>query len=100
LADLHRLNLAASSGRGASEFKVVSEKEREEIELAELAAIDPTGGLDDLLVLSSPAMRRRFLNQVAETSAAIGLGPALMGTGSVETAETAAGTPITATKAP
>ncbi|MFZ1219201.1 MAG: hypothetical protein WAO00_07905 [Chthoniobacterales bacterium] len=47
---------------------MVSDEEREEIELA---AIDPTGGLDDLLILGSPAMRRHFLKQVAGTSAAI-----------------------------
>ena len=62
--------VAASKGTGASEFRMVSEKEREEIELAELAAIDPTGGLDDLLIFGGPATRRHFLKQVAGTSAA------------------------------
>jgi xanthine dehydrogenase YagT iron-sulfur-binding subunit len=67
---------------------MVSEKEREEIELAELAAIDPTGGLDDLLIFGGPATRRHFLKQVAGTSAAIGLGPTLMGIGPATAAET------------
>ena len=66
---------------------MVSDQEREEIELA---AIDPAGGLDDLLIFGSPATRRVFLKQVAGTSAAIGLGPALMGMGSATAAETAA----------
>jgi xanthine dehydrogenase YagT iron-sulfur-binding subunit len=61
---------------------------------AELAAIDPSGGLDDLLIFGSPETRRHFLKQVAGTSAAISFGPALLGIGSVEAAET---TPSTAT---
>jgi len=65
---------------------MVSDNERE----IELAAIDPAGGLDDLLIFGSPATRRVFLKQVAGTSAAIGLGPALMGMGSATAAETAA----------
>lgn len=77
---------------------MVNEKEREEIELTELAAIDPTGGLDDLLIFGSPATRRVFLKQVAGTSAAIGLGPALMGIGSVEAAETATAATIATSK--
>ena len=40
--------------------------------------IDPAGGLDDLLVFGSPETRRRFLQQVAGTSAALTLGPAFM----------------------
>jgi xanthine dehydrogenase YagT iron-sulfur-binding subunit len=74
---------------------MVSEEEREEIELT---AIDPTGGLDDLLIFGSPATRRRFLQQVAGTSAAIGLGPGLMSIGSVEAAETATAATIGAVK--
>jgi hypothetical protein len=66
----------------------VSEEEREEIELT---AIDPAGGLDDLLIFGSPATRRRFLKQVAGTGAATGLGPGLMSIGSVDAAETAPG---------
>lgn len=62
----------------------------EPLDPAELAGIDPTGGLDELLIFGSPATRRHFLKQVAGTSAAISLGPALMGIGSVEAAETGA----------
>jgi xanthine dehydrogenase YagT iron-sulfur-binding subunit len=53
-----------------------------------LSAIDPTGGLDEFLIFGSPETRRRFLKQVAGTGAAITLGPALLGIGSVEAAET------------
>ena len=68
------------------------------IDAAELAAIDPTGGLDDLLIFGSPATRRHFLKQVAGTSAAISFGPALMGIGSVEAAESAPGNTIAPVK--
>jgi xanthine dehydrogenase YagT iron-sulfur-binding subunit len=64
---------------------------------AELAAIDPTGGLDDLLIFGSPATRRHFLKQVAGTGAAISLGPALLGVSSAEAAETGATAPPVAT---
>ena len=57
----------------------------------DLEAIDPTGGLDDLLIFGSPATRRRFLKQVAGTSAAISLGPSLMGFASVQAAESEPG---------
>jgi hypothetical protein len=53
---------------GRKRIQIVSEEEREEIESA---AIDPAGGLDDLLIFGSPATRRHFLKQVAGTSAAI-----------------------------
>src|SRR5947207_13040187 len=53
-----------------------------------LPAIDPVGGLDEFLIFGSPETRRRFLKQVAGTSAAITLGPALLGIGSAEAAET------------
>jgi xanthine dehydrogenase YagT iron-sulfur-binding subunit len=76
----------------------VSEEESDEIELAKLAAIDPTGGLDDLLIFGGPATRRRFLKQVAGTSAALGLGPTLIGIGSATAAETSAATPAAAMK--
>ena len=59
------------------------------VDPVEWEAIDPTGGLDDLLIFGSPETRRRFLKQVAGTGAAISLGPGLMGLGSVEAAETA-----------
>src|SRR5436853_467566 len=49
--------------------------------------IDPTGGLDEFLIFGKPETRRRFLQQVAGTSAAITFGPALMGIGSAEEAE-------------
>ena len=44
---------------------MVSDNERE----IELAAIDPAGGLDDLLIFGSPATRRVFLKQVAGSAA-------------------------------
>jgi len=62
----------------------VNDDDPEAIDPAELAAIDPTGRLDDLLIFGSPEPRRRFLKQVAGTSAAITFGPSLMGFGSVE----------------
>src|SRR5205085_10579700 len=77
---------------------MVSEKEREEIELAELAAIDPTGGLDDLLIFGSRETRRHFLKQMAGTSAALGLGPGLMGIRSAGAAETTAGATVATAK--
>ena len=43
--------------------------------------IDPTGGIDDLLIFGGLETRRRFLKKMAGTSAAITLGPALMGIG-------------------
>jgi xanthine dehydrogenase YagT iron-sulfur-binding subunit len=68
----------------------MNDEESGPIESSELAGIDPTGGLDDLLMFGSPATRRHFLKQVAGTSAAISLGPALIGLGTVEAAETTA----------
>jgi hypothetical protein len=59
------------------------------IDPAEMIGIDPTGGLDDLLIFGSPATRRRFLKQIAGTGAAIGLGP-----GSVEPASGGTRPPI------
>src|SRR3954463_7274778 len=70
----------------------MKDEESASIDPAEFAAIDPTGGLDDLLIFGSPATRRHFLKQVAGTSAAISFGPALMGLGTAEAAEVA-GTP-------
>jgi xanthine dehydrogenase YagT iron-sulfur-binding subunit len=64
----------------------------------DLEAIDPIGGLDDLLIFGSPATRRHFLKQVAGTSAAISLGPSLVGFGSAEAAETAPDRAITPAK--
>ncbi|HZE58165.1 MAG TPA: twin-arginine translocation signal domain-containing protein, partial [Chthoniobacterales bacterium] len=90
--------LAASNGRGASEFKKVNDDDLEPIDPAELAAIDPTGGLDDLLIFGSPETRRRFLKQVGGTGAAITLGPSLMGFGSVAAAESTSETAVTPAK--
>ena len=59
-----------------------------ELDPPDLVEIDPTGGLDDLLIFGSPETRRRFLKKVAGTGAALSLGPGLMGIGSVEAAET------------
>ena len=68
----------------------MNEEEFHPIDPAELAGIDPTGGLDELLIFGSPATRRHFLKQVAGTSAAIGLGPAFIGLATAEAAEVAA----------
>jgi xanthine dehydrogenase YagT iron-sulfur-binding subunit len=68
----------------------MNDEDFQALDPSELAGIDPTRGLDELLIFGSPGTRRRFLKQVAGTSAAIGLGPALMGIGSVEAAESAA----------
>src|SRR4051812_115008 len=68
---------------------MVNDDDPEAIDPAELAAIDPTGGLDELLIFGSPETRRRFLKQVAGTGVAVGFGPALMGIGSLAAAETA-----------
>ena len=68
--------------------------ESDALDPGNLPDIDPAGGLDDLLIFGSPETRRRFLKQVAGTSAAITLGPALMRIGSAQAAEagpTAAG---------
>ena len=68
------------------------------IDPPELAAIDPTGGLDDLLIFGNPETRRRFLKQVGGTGAAITLGPSLMGFGSVAAAESTSETAVTPAK--
>jgi xanthine dehydrogenase YagT iron-sulfur-binding subunit len=62
----------------------------EPLQPEESGGIDPAGGIDDLLIFGNPATRRHFLKQVAGTSAAISLGPALMGIGSAEAAESGA----------
>jgi xanthine dehydrogenase YagT iron-sulfur-binding subunit len=53
----------------------MNDKESGPIDPAELAGIDPTGGLDEILIFGSPATRRHFLKQVAGTGAALTLGP-------------------------
>jgi xanthine dehydrogenase YagT iron-sulfur-binding subunit len=63
------------------------EEERDPLDSSDLPDIDPAGGLDDLLIFGGPATRRRFLKQMAGTSAALTLGPVLMGMGSAEAAE-------------
>jgi xanthine dehydrogenase YagT iron-sulfur-binding subunit len=68
----------------------MNEEELDPIDRAELAAIDPTGGLDELLIFGGAATRRHFLKQVAGTSAAISLGPALMDLGTAQAAEISA----------
>ena len=77
---------------------MVKDDDPEAIDPAELEAIDPTGCLDDLLIFGNPATRRHFLKQVAGTSAAISLGPSLMGFGSAEAAESAPAAVITPAK--
>jgi xanthine dehydrogenase YagT iron-sulfur-binding subunit len=52
-----------------------------------LPDIDPAGGIDDLLIFGGLETRRRFLKQMAGTSAALTLGPALMGIGTANAAE-------------
>jgi xanthine dehydrogenase YagT iron-sulfur-binding subunit len=52
-----------------------------------LPDIDPAGGLDDLLIFGGSETRRRFLQQMAGASAAVTLGPALMGIGTARAAE-------------
>jgi xanthine dehydrogenase YagT iron-sulfur-binding subunit len=71
---------------------VVHDDDPEAVNPAELIAIDPTGGLDDLLIFGSPETRRRFLKQVAGTGVAFGLGPTFLGMASVEAAENAPAT--------
>jgi xanthine dehydrogenase YagT iron-sulfur-binding subunit len=61
-------------------------EESEPFDSAKLPDIDPAGGLDDILIFGEPETRRRFLKQVAGTSAAITLGPSLMGISSARAA--------------
>jgi xanthine dehydrogenase YagT iron-sulfur-binding subunit len=76
---------------------VVHDDDPEAVDPAELIAIDPTGGLDDLLIFGSPETRRRFLKQVAGTGVAVSLGPAFLGMASVEASESAPATTTVAT---
>jgi xanthine dehydrogenase YagT iron-sulfur-binding subunit len=68
----------------------MNDEDFQPLDPGELAGIDPTGGLDEILIFGSPGTRRRFLKQVAGTGAAISLGPALMGISSVEATESEA----------
>jgi xanthine dehydrogenase YagT iron-sulfur-binding subunit len=70
---------------------LVNEHDPEPIELAALGELDPAGGLDEFLIFGNPETRRRFLKQVAGTTAAVSFGPGLMGIGSLEAAETMPG---------
>jgi xanthine dehydrogenase YagT iron-sulfur-binding subunit len=63
------------------------DEDSEPLDLSNFPDIDPTGGIDDLLLFGSPETRRRFLKQVAGTSVAITLGPALMRMGSAQASE-------------
>ncbi len=63
-------------------------EESEPLDPVNLPDIDPAGGLDDILIFGEPETRRRFLKQVAGTSAAITLGPGLMRLNSAQAAET------------
>jgi xanthine dehydrogenase YagT iron-sulfur-binding subunit len=67
----------------------MNEDESDAFDPGDLPDIDPAGGLDDFLIFGSPATRRHFLKQVAGTSAAITLGPSLMGIGSARAASPA-----------
>jgi xanthine dehydrogenase YagT iron-sulfur-binding subunit len=69
----------------------MNDEDFQPINPVELAEIDPTGGLDDLLIFGSPETRRYFLKQVAGTGAALTLGP-FVGLGLAEAAEIS-GTP-------
>ncbi|MEN3370396.1 MAG: xanthine dehydrogenase YagT iron-sulfur-binding subunit [Verrucomicrobiota bacterium] len=88
---------AASAEGTKADFREMGE-DFESLDLQQLSAIDPTGGLDEFLVFGSPETRRTFLKQVAGTSAAITIGPTLLGIGSVQAAETSA-TPATSASA-
>jgi xanthine dehydrogenase YagT iron-sulfur-binding subunit len=68
----------------------MNDEDFQPLDPGELAGIDPTGGLDEILIFGSPGTRRRFLKQVAGTGAAVSLGPALMGISSVDAAESEA----------
>ena len=68
-------------------------EESEPLDPVNLPDIDPAGGLDDILIFGEPETRRRFLKQVAGTSAAITLGPSLM---EISSARAASPAPTTA----
>lgn len=60
---------------------------------------DQPADLDELLMFGSPSTRRRFLKQVAVTSAAVTIGPGLLRFGSAQAATPAAATAPTAVAA-
>ncbi|MEY2479895.1 MAG: xanthine dehydrogenase YagT iron-sulfur-binding subunit [Verrucomicrobiota bacterium] len=57
----------------------------------------PGGELDELLIFGNPATRRKFLKQVAGTSAAITIGPNLLSMGTAFAAETSGSSSASAT---
>lgn len=65
--------------------------ESESLEPGDSLANHSASELSDLLMFGSPASRRHFLKQIAATSAALTLGPALMRIGSAQAAGEAAG---------
>jgi hypothetical protein len=73
------------------------EEDSDALDPINLPDLDPAGGIDDLLIFGGPETRRRFLKQMGGTSAAITLGPAVMGMGTAFAAEAppkpAGGTP-------
>ena len=83
-------SFAASVAVAEGEFREMNDDDFEPLDPQELAEIDPAGSLDEFLIFGNPETRRTFLKQVAGTSAAITLGPAFLGIGSVQAAETAA----------
>src|SRR5205814_7030673 len=77
----------------------MKDDEFQPLDPGELEGIDPAMGLDELLIFGSLATRRHFLKQVAGTSAAISLGPALVGMGTVQAAADVTATPAGTTAA-
>jgi xanthine dehydrogenase YagT iron-sulfur-binding subunit len=63
------------------------DEDSEALDPINFADVDPTGGIDDVLIFGGLETRRRFLKQMAGTSAAITIGPALMRLGSAQAAE-------------
>jgi len=83
---LGKFSLAHPSLRRAANSRGVNE-DFDALDSSNFPEIDPTGGIDDLLVFGSPETRRRFLQQMAGASAAITLGPALLGIGTARATE-------------
>src|SRR5437763_1211644 len=77
----------------------MKDDEFQPLDPGELEGINPAAGLDELLIFGSLATRRHFLKQVAGTSAAISLGPALVGMGTAQAAADVTATPAATTAA-
>jgi xanthine dehydrogenase YagT iron-sulfur-binding subunit len=77
--------LHPSKGRASNLWRM--EEDSEALDPINFADVDPTGGIDDVLIFGGLETRRRFLKQMAGTSAAITIGPALMRLGSAQAAE-------------